>query len=166
MGKKVYVECMLEWSKLRPEDRDMGPQDGSDMARKFDETQGQYVVNCVVNEEQKAKMIKDGIPNKGMMAQLFKTDKEGKEYYKAKRPHMNPKFVNKDTGGNGVVMGPPEILMQTDSGYEPYLWDSLGLIGNGTKAIIKFDVWDNKIVTMEKIAITEHVPYVQEEPVF
>ena len=111
-------------------------------------------------------MIKDGIPNRGMMAQLFKVDKEGKEYYKAKRPHLNPKFVNKDTGENGVVMGPPEILMQTDSGYEPYSWDDLGLIGNGTQAIIKFDVWDGKIVTMEKIAITEHVPYVNEEPVF
>ena len=56
--------------------------------------------------------------------------------------------------------------MQTDSGYEPYPWDDLGLIGNGTQAIIKFDVWDGKIVTMEKIAITEHVPYVNEEPVF
>ena len=37
MGKKVYVNCELEWAKLRPEDRDMGPQDGSDMAKNFDE---------------------------------------------------------------------------------------------------------------------------------
>ena len=28
MGKKVYVDCELEWTKLRPEDRDMGPNDG------------------------------------------------------------------------------------------------------------------------------------------
>lgn len=166
MGKKVYVECQLEWSKLRPEDRDMGPQDGSDMARKFDETKGQYVVNAVINQEQKAKMIADGIPNRGMMAQLFKTDKEGKEYYKAKRPHFNPKFRNNETGEQGIEMGPPTILLQTEEGYSPYSWDELGLIGNGTKAVIKFDVWDGKIVTMEKIAITEHVPYVQEETVF
>ena len=36
MGKKVYVECELEWTKLREEDRDMGPRDGSDMANNFD----------------------------------------------------------------------------------------------------------------------------------
>jgi len=165
MGKKVYVECLLEWAKVRPEDRDMGPQDGSDMAKKFDETEGQYVVNCVINSEQKAKMIADGIPNRGMMAQLFKTDKEGKDFYKAKRPHKNPKLTDRETG-EALIMGPPTILKEQDGEYTPWDWDEDGLIGNGSKATIKFDVWDGKIVTMEKIAVTEHVPFLTEEPVF
>ena len=50
MGKKVYVNCELEWAKLRPEDRDMGPQDGSDMAKNFDDKKGVYVVNCLVDD--------------------------------------------------------------------------------------------------------------------
>ena len=55
MGKKVYVECELEWTKLRPEDRDMGPKDGSDMAKNMEAKDGVYVVNCLVNEDAEAK---------------------------------------------------------------------------------------------------------------
>ena len=50
MGKKVYVECELEWTKLREEDRDMGPNDGSDMANNFNAKQGIYVVNCIIDD--------------------------------------------------------------------------------------------------------------------
>ena len=103
MGKKVYVECELEWTKLREEDRDMGPRDGSDMANNFDAKQGIYVVNCVIDEAAKNKMV------------------EGE--------------------------------------YLPWDWDTDGLVGNGSKATVKFDVWDGKITTMEKVCITEHLKY-------
>ena len=159
MGKKVYVECELEWTKLREEDRDMGPRDGSDMANNFDAKQGIYVVNCVVNEDAKNKMVADGIPNKGLQAQLFKTSKEGKGFYKATRPHVNPKFVDKETGQQGVVMGPPKVLKMIDGDYIEWDWEADGLIGNGSKATVKFDVWDGKITTMEKVLVTDHLKY-------
>ncbi len=159
MGKKVYVECELEWTKLREEDRDMGPRDGSDMANNFDAKQGIYVVNCVIDDTAKNKMVADGIPNKGLQAQLFKTSKEGKAFYKATRPHFNPKFRNKDTGEQGVVMGAPAVLKQVDGQYVNWDWDSDGLIGNGSKATVKFDVWDGKITTMEKVLVTDHLKY-------
>ena len=167
MGKKVYVDCELEWTKLRPEDRDMGPNDGSDMAKNFDAKKGIYVVNCIIDEDTKSKMVADGIPNKGLQAQLFKTNKEGKQFYKATRPHFNPKFKNQDTGEQGVEMGPPTMLKMVDGEYLPWDWENDGLIGNGTKATVKFDVWDNKITTLEKVCVTEHVAdEASEEAVF
>jgi len=159
MGKKVYVECELEWTKLREEDRDMGPRDGSDMANNFDAKQGIYVVNCVIDEATKSKMVADGIPNKGLQAQLFKTSKEGKDFYKATRPHFNPKFRNQETGEQGVVTGAPAVLKMVDGEYINWDWEADGLIGNGSKATIKFDVWDGKITTMEKVLVTEHLKY-------
>jgi|TARA_R110000782_G_scaffold140853_2_gene233504 hypothetical protein len=159
MGKKVYVECELEWTKLREEDRDMGPNDGSDMANNFNAKQGIYVVNCIIDDEAKKKMVSEGIPNKGLQAQLFKTNKEGKDFYKATRPHFNPKFLNQETGEQGVVMGAPDMLKLVDGEYLPWSWDEDGLIGNGSKATVKFDVWDGKITTMEKVCVTEHLVY-------
>lgn len=167
MGKKVYVDCELEWTKLRPEDRDMGPNDGSDMAKNFDAKKGIYVVNCIIDEGTKSKMVADGIPNKGLQAQLFKTNKEGKQFYKATRPHFNPKFKNQDTGEQGVEMGPPVMLKLVEDEYLPWDWGEDGLIGNGTKATVKFDVWDGKITTLEKVCVTEHVAFeAGEEAVF
>ena len=159
MGKKVYVECELEWTKLREDDRDMGPRDGSDMANNFDAKQGIYVVNCVIDEATKSKMVADGIPNKGLQAQLFKTSKEGKAFYKATRPHFNPKFRNQETGEQGVVTGAPAVLKMVDGEYINWDWEADGLIGNGSKATVKFDVWDGKITTMEKVLVTEHLKY-------
>lgn len=155
MGKKVYVECELEWAKLRPEDRDMGPQDGSDMAKNFDDKQGVYVVNCLIDDDTRTKMVADGIPNKGLQAQLFKTNKEGRDFYKATRPHFNPKFKNQDTGEQGVEVGPPEVLKMVDEEYVNWDWEEDGLIWNGSKATVKFDVWDGKITTLEKVLVTE-----------
>jgi hypothetical protein len=155
MGKKVYVNCELEWAKLRPEDRDMGPQDGSDMAKNFDDKKGVYVVNCLVDDEAKSKMVSDGIPNKGLQAQLFKVNKEGRQFYKATRPHFNPKFKNQETGEQGVEVGPPEVLKMDGENYVPWDWGEDGLIWNGSKATLKFDVWDGKITTLEKVLVTE-----------
>tara|TARA_R110000851_G_scaffold19436_10_gene59868 strand:- start:1712 stop:2206 length:495 start_codon:yes stop_codon:yes gene_type:complete len=159
MGKKVYVECELEWAKLREEDRDMGPNDGSDMANNFNLKQGIYVVNCIIDEDIKKKMVSDGIPDKGLQAQLFKTDKEGKSFYKATRPHFNPKFYDQGTGEQGVVMGAPEMLKKVDGEIVPWDWEVEGLLGNGSKATVKFDVWDGKITTLEKVCVTEHLKY-------
>lgn len=159
MGKTVVVECEVEWAKLRPEDRDMGPNDGSDMANNFSLKQGIYVVNLMLDEDSKAKMISDGVPNKGLQAQLFKTKTDGQMYYKATRPHFNPKFKNQETGEQGVEMGPPAMFKKVDKSYVPWDWDQDGLIGNNSKVIVKLDVWDGKITTLEKVAVIDHVVY-------
>lgn len=162
MGKKVYVECELEWAnKLQEEYRDMGSNlmEGSDQRNNIEAKQGLYIVNCVIDEATKSKMIAEGIPNKGLQAQLFKTNKEGKDFYKATRPHFNPKFINKETGEQGVVMGAPEVIKKVDGEYVNWDWDQDGRLGDGTKATVKFDVWDGKITTMEKVLITEHLIY-------
>ena len=57
MGKTVVVECEIEWAKLREEDRDMGPNDGSDFAANIQAKQGIYVANLMLTEETKKKMI-------------------------------------------------------------------------------------------------------------
>ena len=161
MGKKVYVECELEWTKLREEDRDMGSNlmEGSDQRNNIEAKQGLYIVNCVIDDATKEQMVADGIPNKGLQAQLFKVSKEGKDFYKATRAHFNPKFFDKETGEQGVVMGAPKVLKKVDGEYANWDWDQDGLIGNGSKAIVKFDVWDGKITTMEKVLVTEHLKY-------
>ena len=159
MGKTVVVECEVEWAKLREEDRDMGPRDGSDMAINMEAKQGIYVVNLMLTEDSKAKMIADGVPNKGLQAQLFKTSKEGRMFYKATRPHFNPKFRNQETGEQGVTVGSPALFKKVGGDYTAWDWEEDGLIGNGSKAIVKLDVWDGKITTLEKVAIIDHVAY-------
>lgn len=164
MGKKVYFEATLQWAKLREEDRDFGknlPED-SDQRKKIEAEDGHYIVNCYITPQVKKQMIADGVPNKNMQAQLFKEDDEGNLFYKAKRPHFNTKLTDRETGERGVVMGAPKIVKE--DGSTPWDWEEDGLIGNGTKAIVKLDVWDGKIVTLEAIKITEHVPFVAEAP--
>lgn len=161
-NKKVYVPCTLQWAKLREEDRDLGKnlQDG-DQKRKIEADQGHYLVNCYITPLAKGQMIKDGIPNKGMQGMLFKTDVDGNEFYKAKRPHFNGKLYNQETGEPGVFMGPPKIVVEDAEGNNRvWDWEVDGLLGNGTKAIVKFDVWDGKIITLEAVKVVEHVEYV------
>lgn len=164
MGKKVYFEAELQWAKVREEDRDFGKNlpEGSDQRNKLEAEQGHYIVQCHITEDVKKQMIKDGVPNKGMTGMLFKEDSEGKPWYKAVRKHLNPKFTNKDTGEQGVVMGPPAIVKEVDGKLVAWNFEEDGLIGNGSKAVVKLDVWDGKIVTLEAIKITEPVVFTPE----
>jgi hypothetical protein len=162
MGKKVYVECPVNWAKLREEDRDMGKnmQEGSDARNKIDEVQGRYTVQLMLDKDTKKKMVSDGVPNKGMQAQLFKEDQEGTEYFSARRGHFNPKFKDQNTGEMGVVMGPPRVLKEDADGVlVDWDFEADGLIGNGSKVVAKLDVWDGKLTTLEAVKVVEHVPY-------
>lgn len=159
MGKTVIVECEVEWAKLREEDRDMGPNDGSDMAINMQAKQGVYVANLILTEDTKNKMIADGVPNKGLQAQLFKTDKEGRMYYKATRPHFNPKFRNQETGEQGVTIGAPAMFKKVGNSHVPWDWETDGLIGNGSEVIAKLHVWEGKITQLEKVSVVNHVVF-------
>lgn len=160
MAKTVYVEGTAEYARVFEGDQDLGKNlpEGSDQRNKLETIQGQYVMNLRMTPEAKKKAIADGIPNKGMVGQLWKEDDNG-VFYKCTRKHFNPKFVNKDTGEQGVVMGPPQIVKDTDDGVAA--WDKAtdGLIGNGSKVIAKFSVWEDKICELLALKVMEHIKY-------
>ena len=158
----VYVEGTAQFAKVFEGQQDLGANlpEGSDQRVKLESTQGQYVMNLFMTKDAKKKAIADGIPNKGMVGQLWKEDTEGEIYYKCTRKHFNPKFVDRDTGDQGVVMGSPKIVMQTeDGGIREWNKETDGVIGNGSKVAVKFNVWQDKICEMEAIKVVEHVKY-------
>lgn len=183
MGKKVYFAAKARWAKLRPENRDMGEnlQEGSDTRLKIEAEQGHYLLNAYIDRNTKKEMIELGVPNKGMVGQLFKEDDNGDLWYKCKRPHFNPRLDNRETGGKGVVYGPPVIYKPTHGtvslvNNKPVLeqgatlvkwdWEEDGLIGNDSDIIVKLDVWENKIVTFEGVLVVNQVKFEPEQSEF
>jgi hypothetical protein len=112
--------------------------------------QGHYVLTVDITPETKAKMIADGVPDKGMVGQLFKQDDQGNLSYKCKRPHFNPR-LNK---GEGEVMGAPVVMDAASD-----LWDESVVIGKDSKLKIRLDVWDDKIVTLQAVRVLELQEY-------
>jgi len=157
----VYIEGTAQYARVFEGDQDLGKNlpDGSDQRVKLESIQGQYVMNLYVTKDAKKKAIADGIPTKGMVGQLWKEDQEGEIFYKCTRKHFNPKFTDKVTGEQGVVMGPPQVVKDTPEGVKP--WDKAedGFIGNGSKVVVKFNVWEDKICEMQAIKVVELVPY-------
>ena len=145
----VDFEGTAKFAKVFEHNRDMGENlDDGDQKNKIVSEQGHYVLNVYITPETKKKMIADGVPNKGMVGQLFKEDNEGNLFYKAKRPHFNPRIQG------GKVMGPP-VVMDADS----VEWDDQVLIGNGSKLKVRLDVWDRKIVTLHAVKVLELTEY-------
>ena len=150
----------IKWAKLTYEDRDMGPEDGSETGDKITAKQGQYTVQLMLTDEKKQEMIDAGIPTKGMIGQNFKTDNDGQQYYNAKRGHFNPYFTDEKTGEKGVVVGPPKVFTMVDGEAVDWDWDNDGKLGNGTVVTAKFNLYKPKnIVEIVALLVTEHVPY-------
>jgi len=146
----VDFEGTAKFAKVFEHNRDMGEnlEDG-DQKSKILVEQGHYVLNVYISPETKKQMIAEGVPNKGMVGQLFKEDNEGNIFYKAKRPHFNPRIQG------GKEMGPP-VVMDAESD----AWDDQVLIGNGSKLKVRLDVWDGKIVTLHAVRVLELTEYV------
>ena len=146
----VDFEGTAKFARVFEHNRDMGDNlDDGDQKTKIQNEQGHYVLNVYITPETKKKMIADGVPNKGMVGQLFKEDNEGNLFYKAKRPHFNPRIQG------GKEMGPP-VVMDADS----VEWDDQVLIGNGSKLKVRLDVWDGKISTLHAVKVLELTEYV------
>jgi len=152
----VDFEGTVSWFKGFESNRDMGEnlEEGSDTRNKIELEQGHYLCNVYITPETKKQMVADGVPNSGMVGQLFKEDKEGNLFYKCKRPHFNTK-VNQ---GEGKVFGPP-ITVDADGDQ----WDPETLIGNGSKVKIRLDVWEKKIVTWHATKVLDLVEYEADE---
>ncbi len=149
----------IMWAKLTEDERDMGPEDGSDTAEKITAKQGQYCVNLMLTPDKKAEFIAAGIPTKGLVGNNFRTDKDGKEFYSAKRPHWNPFFKDPDTGTQGVLVGPPNLFHEVDGEVIPWVIEEDGKLGNGTIVTAKINVYQGKIVQLMALMVTEHVAY-------
>jgi hypothetical protein len=165
-GSNIYVPCELEYAKVRADDRDMGPGDGSDLDNKIKAVEGSYCANLVVSEAVKEQMLSMGLPHKGLHSNNLVDRSEGGGegwHFKARRGHLNPNFKNKETGDLGIVVGPPRVIYEGDDG-ELQEWDfsEMGLLGNGTRAKVKLNIWSKhgkSKVTLEAINVIEHVPY-------
>lgn len=143
----VDFEGTAKFAKIFEHNRDMGEnlEDG-DQKTKILSEQGHYILNVYITPETKKEMIAAGVPDKGMVGQLFKEDNEGNIFYKCKRPHFNPR-INQ---GEGKEMGAP-VVMDGDN----QEWDDQVLVGNGSKLKVRLDVWDGKIVTLHAVKVLE-----------
>ena len=151
----VDFEGTAKFAKVFEHNRDMGENlmDG-DQKNKIIAEQGHYLLTVEITPETKEQMIAAGVPNKGLVGQLFKEDDEGNLSYKCKRPHFNPRLNR----GEGEVMGGPVVMDGENEG-----WDEGVLIGNGSKLKVRLDVWDGKIVTLHAVKVLELVEYTPDE---
>ena len=163
----VDFEGTVSWYKGFETNRDMGEnlEEGSDTRNKIEAEQGHYVCNVYITPEVKKQMIADGVPNSGMVGQLFKEDADGNLFYKCKRPHFNTK-VNQ---GEGKVFGPPVTVDADGETWDTAIYDedkklvSGTPIGNGSKVKIRLDVWEKKIVTWHATKVLDLVEYEADE---
>ena len=143
----VDFEGTSKYAKGFEHKRDMGENlEEGDQKSKIESEQGHYTITVKITPETKKDMIAAGVPNKGMVGQLFKEDNEGNLSYKCKRPHFNPR-INR---GEGKIMGAPVVM---DS--ENNEWDDQVLIGDDSKVKVRLDVWEGKIVTLHAIKVLE-----------
>lgn len=88
----------------------------------------------------------------GLQLKIRENEKDG-DFIKVRRP------VTKKSGKELVEMGSPQVLLKNDDGeYEAYK----GLIGNGSKGVIKLRVYDTDRGPgheLEAVAIDELVQY-------
>ena len=175
--KTVWVtfDTTLYYPQVFEENRDKG-----DM---HSDTDGVTKVTLKLDDDQIQKMMDLGVPETALGYQTFKDvtiDGESFRAYVAKRPWVS-KYL-KDDNGDPQLMGAPVVFdynkaveafkeaggngVMKDEYITPWTMQD-GLIGNGTKAKVKLSIYRGKnkagkptcVVTLEKIAITDYVPY-------
>lgn len=169
-SKSVIVDAILYYPKVFLQNRDMGNEkvDRSD-------TEGVYKVELLLDPNNVKKLEDAGVPKKFGAFQTFKdAEHEGVSYkqYTAKRPHLSKYLL--DEAGDRKVMGPPLVFDyntfqdaykaaggqgKSDDHITPWTIQD-GLIGNGTKAKVRLNVYKGvkaTIVTLERIGITDYV---------
>ena len=170
-GETTYItyDAVLEWAKVFEFNRDMGSPEYPK-----EETNGEYQLTTIVDEETKAKMIAAGIPEVSMGWPQFKPAEDGKFAYRTKRPHQSKWLKERD--GSPVVLGPPEVFffnesvakMKAEGGdtIEPYIVhhnpDVDGLISNGSEAKVKLSIYSQgskRIIQLQRVALTSLIPY-------
>lgn len=137
----VEVEGIAEWPKLFEFNRDK-----PDWSK---ETDGEYTVQIVLDDANKAKLEAAGTQKK------FRTDAQGRGHvFAPTRPHL---ARNEWAGGAPKVAGPTGTMWNTEAD---------GLIGNGSRIRVLVAIYDagqsRKGTRLEAVQVTELVPYISE----
>ena len=177
--KYVQIDAFLNWAKVFPENRDT-----AESARRNGVThkgvlkglaawEGQYVVEVVPATQEdfdKVKAVVTDIKYGG--ADRYKQSDLGcGSSFQLSRKHLDKyTFKDRETGEDKEFDfgGAPEIVwFNDDKGKNvPYERETDGLIGNGTKAKVKFSVYmsgdapsESDTIRLEKLGIIDHVAY-------
>ena len=165
---KYTMEMVLEYAKIFPENADMGSPDGPKAAKAIHDKGGQYIVNAYfTSEDQIEQLLKDGMNPAPMNSpRVIEGNAEfgiGK-FMKLKRPVPdNIKTFENKNGPVDVNYGGSIGVVNLTKGVENKSWWSIqedGLIGNGTKAMVQFEMYaDGSGLRLVNVGVTEHVPY-------
>lgn len=171
---KYTMEMVLEYAKVFPENADMGDADSQNkLLRDIAKKGGQYVVNLYFTDEgQIETLLGEGMDPKPMGNDRILQGKEeygiGK-YMKAKRDVQDKMYTFTQKNGTSVDVnygGAPGIVDLTQGAENKRWWsyEEDGPLGNGTKALVQFDVYSNGAgVRIVNVGVTEHVPYEMNE---
>ena len=173
----ITLDTTLYYPQVFEQNRDKGEV--------HSETDGVTKVTLALTDAQIDELKGLGVPESALGYQTFKDfDIDGVQFrvYVAKRPWVS-KYVIDENTGELQVMGAPKVFdfnkaveaWKADGGagrimdehITPWDMEKDGLIGNGSKAKVKLSIYRGRnkagkptcVVTLEAVAITEHVPY-------
>ena len=166
------MEMILEWAKVFPENADYGDPEApvkstaGSVARKG----GQCIVNAYFTKEEDLQKLWDAGMDPKPMGHPRVLDGEygiGK-YIKLRRwiPDNIREFKNNSGGVNEVNFGGFPVIIDFRSPEDKKLWsfEEDGQLWNGTKAIVKFDMYsEGSGLRLEKIAVKELPEYEPQE---
>jgi hypothetical protein len=162
-----YMEMVLEYAKIFPENADMGDANGASWQKKIADDGGQYIVNAYfTSQDQIDQLVADGLQTTILgNPRIIEGNAEfgiGK-YLKLKRPVPNviKTFENKGKEVEVNYGGAPDVVDARDPDNKKFWsFDEDGAIGNGTKAMVQFEVYSRGAgVRLGKVAVMDHVPY-------
>lgn len=166
---KFTMEMVLEYAKVFKHNADYGNSDGNRTQAEIAAKGGQTSVNAYfTSEADKQKLIDAGLNLKPLgNDRILRGNEEFGigEYIKLKRDvESNVSSGVSDNGKEWSVErgGLPDVIDFRDP-ENKCLWDvdESGELGNGTKAIVKFDMYSRGSgLRLEKLAVTELVEWV------
>lgn len=165
---KHTMEMILEYAKIFPKNADMGSPTGSKAAKAVHMKGGQYIVNAYfTSQDQIDELVKAGLDLAPMNSQRIlegNADFGIGKFIKLKRDVKDVIKTFENKGEETTVnYGGPVGVVNLTNGPENKAWWSLeddGMIGNGTRAMVQFEMYANGAgLRLKNIGVTEHVPY-------
>lgn len=172
---KYTMEMILEYAKVFEQNADMGDAESSQKwLRELAKNGGQASVNCYfTDQEQIDTLVGEGFermainPNNGQQVDRIKTKEDGYgigQYLQLKRRITDLKEVKDKKTGQFIEVdfgGLPTVVDLTQGRENKRLWDfeTDGPLGNGTRALVQFEVYRGTTVRLMNIGVLEHVAY-------
>tara|TARA_R100000951_G_scaffold48429_1_gene41127 strand:+ start:204 stop:758 length:555 start_codon:yes stop_codon:yes gene_type:complete len=169
--KKFIMDMVLEYAKVFPENADMGSKDGHKIAQDIYKKGGQYTSHLYfTSEDQITTLIDNGMQLKPMGNDRILSgnlDYGIGKYIKSKRMVDNLKKFTNNQGEEVEIQygGAPTVINLTKGSENKRVWDfnKDGLLGNGTKAKVKFELYaDGAGIRLSDLVITDQVVYEDE----